>query len=437
MPPLTTRDLLGVDLLAAGGPYHGTGSPPGGDFYSADDLKRIARDTNAMSATGELRIPVKLGHSKEQKLLRESGFTDGEMPAAGWVTNVRADGKKLKGDLMRVPGKLADLFDSGAFRTRSVELRAMTSQKDGVKRAAVVSGLAWLGAKAPAVRSLDDVVALYGDQEQEAGVTSVIYEDNDAVWNPSWGYRTIQSALHTALAEDGASFRVVDIGPDRALVRDGEVSWVVPFTVGSDTVELAEKGEWVLGQPDWARTADLVIEMCETGGAADIPHIMDITLSADQATAFAEKLGMDPEGFTVDAAVEKIDSLKALAEAAPAAKVEDGQVVISQEELAELREGAASAKALAEEAHASKRSTLLGVAVDEGKINPGDLDKWAARYNDNPSQITEIISEIQPNDSYAREFGRDSGIVDEERDLADAFDAYLGIEVATAAPEGR
>jgi len=424
---LKTQDILGVDLLAAGGPYHGTGSPTGGDFYTDEDLARIAADTSALLASGELRIPVKLGHSKEQKLLRASGFTDGEMPAAGWVTNVRAEGNKLRGDLMRVPDKLADLIGSGAFRTRSVELRSITSQQGGGTRGAVVSGLAWLGAKAPAVRSLDDVVALYSDQEEEDGVTIVTYGD-DNVWNPDWGYRAIQSAIHTGLAQVG-EFQVIDVGPDRALVSEGEVTWVIPFTAG-DTVELAERGEWVLGQPEWARVADVAIQMCESGSAADTSNDMEITLSTEQVTAFAEKLGIDPETFTVDAAVEKVDEIRALAEKTP----DEGTVSVPQEEFAALVANGAKLKTFMEDQAAAERDRLLDAAVVDGRINPGDLSKWVVRYDDNPVLVTEILSEIPTDDSYAREFGRSESASESETLLADAFDAYMGVETVG---EGR
>lgn len=425
MAELQTQDILGVDLLAAGGPYHGTGSPPEGDFYRDDDLRRIADDTNRLMATGELRAPVKLGHSREQRLLKESGFSDGEMPAAGWVSNVRAEDGKLKGDLMKVPSKLAELFKTGAFRTRSVELRSITSQQSGQKSGPVVSGLAWLGAKAPAVRSLDDVFALYSDQEpEEDGVTTVMYEDADGVvWNPEWGYRTIQAAIHTALTEGGASnYRVADIGPDRALVAEGEVAWVVPFSVDGNTVELAERSEWVLGKPDWAASAEHVREMCETGLPADTHGAMEITLTEEQVTAFAEKLGIDPDSFTVEDAVGKVDEIKALAEE------KEGGIVVPADELSELRESAALAKKYADERFAEKRSALLTAAVEDGRINPGDMDKWVTRYNDNTDQITEILAEIPANDSYAREFGRVEQGDEAEIQLADAFDAYLGIE---------
>lgn len=426
---LQTRDILGVDLLAAGGPYHGTGSPPEGDFYTEADLRKIADHSRLLMERGELSAPVKLGHSEEQKLLRASGYTDGEMPAAGWVDNIRVEGGKLKGDLRRVPAKLADLFDAGAFRKRSLELRSMRSQQDGQTYSPVVRAISWLGAKAPAVRTLDDVVALYTDQTAEDGVKTVDYaEDATGDWNPAWGYRAIQEAIHTRLAQEDGDYRVVDIGPDRALVKEGAVTWVVGFDVKDDGVQLQERGEWSLGQPDWALAAAHVIEMCETGLAHDNQvEMTEIALSQEQVTAFAEKLGIEPDSFTVDAAVEKVEELKALAEREP--ETPEDKVVLEKDLWEQTKKDAAEGAQAARKLYEQEREALLTEAMSSGKINPGDREKWVTRYDENPQVIREVIADIPANDGLSREYGREEeGVGDAERALADEFDRYMGIE---------
>ena len=79
-------------------------------------------------------------------------------------------GDRLLADLRDVPKKLAQLVTSGAFASRSCELNGpATSQRTGKTYGTIVSGLALLGAKLPAVRTLDDIVALYSadaDDEQ-------------------------------------------------------------------------------------------------------------------------------------------------------------------------------------------------------------------------------------------------------------------------------
>ncbi len=146
MSDLATVDLHDVEILAADVMIHGRGSPPEGDRYSTADLAAIA-DANRELAD-ELQPPAKIGH-------------DGNGPAVGHVTNIRVAGDKLLADVKSVPRKFADLVRARAFNGRSVELGRVTSQRTGKKYDFVVTGLAWLGDKLPAVRTLDDVAALY------------------------------------------------------------------------------------------------------------------------------------------------------------------------------------------------------------------------------------------------------------------------------------
>lgn len=143
---LETVDLPAVEILAADVEIHGRGSPPGGDRYSVDDLQSIAQANRELAA--ELRPPAKVGH--------ESGG-----PAVGYLENLRVSGDKLVADLKDVPRKFAELVRARAFTGRSVELSKITSQRTGRRYPLVVSALAWLGDKLPAVRTLDDVHALY------------------------------------------------------------------------------------------------------------------------------------------------------------------------------------------------------------------------------------------------------------------------------------
>lgn len=77
------------------------------------------------------------------------------------MENVRVAGDGLLADVRAVPRKFAELVKAGAYTGRSVELSRMTSQRTGKKYDRVVSALAWLGDKLPAVNALEDVRALY------------------------------------------------------------------------------------------------------------------------------------------------------------------------------------------------------------------------------------------------------------------------------------
>jgi len=152
---LRTEDLTGVEILRAGVRIHGRGSPREGDLYSRSDLEAMARAARELA--GELHAPVKLGHG-DQRQLREAGI---EPPAAGWLDNLRVDGERLLADLQAVPRKVADLIRSRAYRSRSLELSRVTSQRTGKRYSLVPTGLALLGTTAPAVKGLKDVVSLY------------------------------------------------------------------------------------------------------------------------------------------------------------------------------------------------------------------------------------------------------------------------------------
>jgi len=195
MPDLETVDVPGVEILSAGGPVHGVGSPPEGDFWSAADLEEIAAANRELA--GELQPPSKIGHSAAQLLLNNSGMavpTPGEMPAVGWLDGAsfrveERDGvAKLFADVKDVPAKFADLLTAKAYSSRSVELSRVESQEikvDGKPKVFewVVSGLAWLGAKLPAVRTLDEITALYEAEELDAphAKVFVVYAAGDAL----------------------------------------------------------------------------------------------------------------------------------------------------------------------------------------------------------------------------------------------------------------
>lgn len=160
--------MLGVEIVRAGGPFFGTGSPAGGDFITTAQLDAAAAAFAALR--DELRPPIKLGHNDAQDALKAEGFlaSDGA-PAAGWLDNLRRDGERMLADFMGMPRVVADLVRAGAYRARSVELWRNYADISGKRHPMVITGVALLGAKLPAVRGLADMVKLYGEaQDGEA-----------------------------------------------------------------------------------------------------------------------------------------------------------------------------------------------------------------------------------------------------------------------------
>jgi hypothetical protein len=231
-----------------------TGSPPEGDFFTKADLEQIAEQTNKLEQAASSPPPSKLGHSEEQRLLNNSGLPVGdELPAAGWLTNFRVEKIggvwKLLADVKQVPAKLGQILASGGYRTRSVELSRVTSQVSGETYDGVVTGLAWLGAKAPAVRTLDDIWNLYGprprDRRRRLGGRG---RDHGSPLRPHRGDQP----------GDRARRAVVHVGavgqrrqPEAEQVHgvsdwDSDTTWIIGFTVGADnepTVDARDK--WV------------------------------------------------------------------------------------------------------------------------------------------------------------------------------------------------
>ena len=147
---LQTRDINGVEVFGVG--------EWNGNQISSRDLDTIVESFK--KTWQRLKPAVWLGHEKDQKILRNTG-----LPAAGWVEELRRVGDKLVADFKRVPGKVADLIEAGAYRRVSVGFLNKYRMGDEVFDLAL-QHIGLLGAMTPAVDNLNDIVALYtGDGE--------------------------------------------------------------------------------------------------------------------------------------------------------------------------------------------------------------------------------------------------------------------------------
>lgn len=124
-----------------------------GDTFTEEDMQAIAAAFNDLK--GRLRPPLKLGHNEGQ------GMTDG-MPAIGWLDNVRAVGKKLMADFVKVPKKISALLKAGAYRTVSPEIYC-DFEMGGKRYPYALKALALLGADIPACKDVSDIMALYSE----------------------------------------------------------------------------------------------------------------------------------------------------------------------------------------------------------------------------------------------------------------------------------
>lgn len=389
MSTLETVDIPHFDILAAGGPYFGTGSAPGGDFYTVDDLRRFA--SVAAELASEVRPAVKLGHSKEQQLLRQSGlFDEHGQPAAGWLENLRVEGDKLYADAKRVPAKLAALIKAGAFRMRSVEQRKYVGQgasNRGKEYGWIIDGLSLLGGKAPAVRTLDDIVALYSTD-------GVLPEFGDEV--PE-GVRTVTFAA--------ASIPGGDM-PD-SLTLTPEQTAAVAKHLGVE------------------KPADLAPEKL-------LAAIESATKAASTAAADPVKAELETAKKALADAETELKTLKA------AGGVGDDEG--AKELAATLKTLAAQAEKgekAAEELRAMRRDTLLDNAIRAGKLEPALRPQMAKLYDASPDVTRETLEAMPKRDDLFKTYGADGDgdqlPADEQLkaddDLYKAYAAAAGVEV--------
>ena len=139
-------DVAGVEIFDVG-TWNGV-------KYSDQDLDEMVANFNELKAEG-YDFPIKLSHDPDQQLISNS-----ELPAAGYIARLYRGGTKLVADLTRVPEKVKQVVDLGAFRMVSTEIYGKV-QLLGKTWKNVVSAIAFLGAEIPAVGTLDDIVALY------------------------------------------------------------------------------------------------------------------------------------------------------------------------------------------------------------------------------------------------------------------------------------
>lgn len=160
---LQTFDVPNVEIFATG--------EWNGDKFSQDDLNSIVGTFQKLK--DKLKPYLKLGHGEDQKLLESD-----ELPAAGWVENLRIIGNKLVADFKRVPAKIKELIDSGGYRKVSIEL-FQNFEVDNETFPLALKSVALLGAEIPAVNTLDDIIALYGSIEKvkayQAEVKTKVY----------------------------------------------------------------------------------------------------------------------------------------------------------------------------------------------------------------------------------------------------------------------
>ncbi len=163
---LPTEDFNGVEIMETGEHTDMFGQTVN---FTGEDLDSAEKSWQELGDS-VVSAPIRLGtHDEKGQIKLSSGAV------AGWATNVRRSGDKLLADIRKVPKQVADLMRAGQFRKRSAGLHH-NFEWDGKQYPWLLDHVAFLGDKAPAIRTLNDVIALYSEQERK-GMTIVVFEE--------------------------------------------------------------------------------------------------------------------------------------------------------------------------------------------------------------------------------------------------------------------
>ena len=345
---MTTVDFRGIALCRAG-EWNGL---TGKAVVTPEDLQAVV---DAYQDREVDRARVKLGHVSS---LNDQALGDGA-PAFGWVDNPRVseDGKTLLGDLVDVPRRLGEVVGK-AYKNVSVELRKNVRTPSGKTHPTVLSGLALLGAAAPAVKGLDDLVALYASEPIP-----------DA---PTDG------------CEDGA---VVTISLGDALdpVTHADIPVPSPVTCDGEPDSPDRPGREKEGEPTVA-FLDQARELYGLPADASEDQILERMTALSEAPA--------AEGDNTEGNEGTKDTDENVAETSTEGKASPETVTVSKAVLDEMNariaELDAEAKARREAEAVKHRDEVIAAALSEGRIAPSEREHWVTALSAAPEALSLI-----------------------------------------------
>ena len=377
-----TVDFRGVPLCRAG-EWNGLN---GRATVTPEDLAAVV---DAYQDREVDRARVKLGHVSS---LNDQALGDGA-PAFGWVSNPRVsdDGKTLLGDLVDVPRRLGEVVGR-AYKNVSVELRKNVKTPSGKTHPTVLSGLALLGAAAPAVKGLDDLVALYASEPIPD--------------TPTDG------------CEDGA---VVTISLGDALdpVTHADIPAPSPVACDGELDSPERPGREKEGEPSMA-FLDQARELYGLPADASEDQILE------RMTALSESPAA--EGDNTEGAEDDKDTDENVAETSAEVKATPETVTVSKAVLDEMNariaELDAEAKARREAEAVKHREEVIAAALSEGRIAPSEREHWVTALSAAPEANEKLITSLAPRVNVT-ERGSDvalsAGVTDRAADDLDSF----------------
>lgn len=377
---LDTEDIDAVPILSAGGPYHGLGSPPEGDFITVEDLEGMAAAGAALR--GVVNAPLKLGHNDTQPILASAG-----LPAAGWLDNLRVVGSDLVADFKRVPKTVAALIRAGGYRARSVEFRPMSHA--GQRWPKVVTGTALLGAELPAVKTLGDIVALYA-------------ADPAAETLREKGGRAYITPIPALEAEDATTTPAeplveapTEAQPDGQPVEAMAAGAAAPVTAPTEERTPTQAQENPM--PDLSAIAG-ALGLAEDADEQAIVEAARAAKARQDEVADTAKTYGDP---TLSVASIITEATKGLVKADDL----EARGYVSASELEAVK---AKADAAEQRLYEMRRDSLVEAAVRDGRLSAHQANEWRGYMDASPELVERQLADLPVREDLVREYGEAS-----------------------------
>jgi hypothetical protein len=424
--PITLVTVPNVPILSTGTYQLASGETT----FTAEmlaDAVQAAQDATIVSPR------LKLGHSDPRF---DDAVASGELggePAFGTVENLRLseDGQTVIGDYANVPEWLADSLPS-SYPGRSIEGGFRFTAASGRTYQLVITACALLGVTWPGVTSLADLQEVL---EQNGQVPEVLDADGGAMQDgvaeafvvarlERPGARAPRQTQVVAGIDIGAARMAFmadldsgdvpqapdgdGIGPQAwwwprsiRVDDDGSLSFIIdddeghvlqlPFTVSGQDLSYGDPTPVVVQYVPVAAAAagprDVVLGRPIRAASRPNPHpeVSTVRLNGVEVDAAPYRRAF---GLADDATDEQIyEAMGVTAEPAPpeptppAATLPEGTVVIEQDVLDELRQGAQTAQALAASAGARERDDAVTAAITAGRIPGGSRERWVTRWD--------------------------------------------------------
>jgi hypothetical protein len=267
--------------------------------------------------------------------LQEDGY-----PAAGWVSSLKKVGNKLLASFVGVPKKIAELIEAGAYKKVSSEIYT-AYEIAGKKYGKALKAVSLLGADIPAVKTLNDIVAQYSDENGIPFETVIFEESLDKKAD------SIRSAFYKQLNPISEVERnnlwVQEVFDNYVIVLKGDEYYKIPYS--------EEAGEPVFDMAKAVKVERVYQEITQINNTEEIME-----------EELRKVLGLDEKADVIGA----VTALKAKADSAEVKLTEGEQL---QAQVAKLTEAIAL----------KERDERVSKAISEGKILPAQK-AWADGY---------------------------------------------------------